>query len=99
MHWGYYIAIRVLLWLVAVIVALFPTLMSAPESFSFNIVGSLGALNTAGLFRDLFFIIIPAAALALSTLIDYLCMCRMKMSGAAFALSIIALIVNTAALR
>jgi hypothetical protein len=33
----------------------------------------LATVNGAGLFRDLFFVIVPAAAIALATTTDYMC--------------------------
>jgi hypothetical protein len=61
---GWYRTIRLVLWAMAMIAASVPAILEWLEGASFN--------NT--LFRDILFVIIPAAALGLSTVLDYLCM-------------------------
>ncbi len=91
---GWYLLIRLILWVVVVGLALLPTLR-AIDDHSWNLFKSA---NDARLFRDLFFAVVPVTALALSTLLDFLCTRYAKLSGTAFALSIIALIFNVAGL-
>jgi uncharacterized membrane protein YozB (DUF420 family) len=50
------------------------------------------------LFRDILFVIIPAAALGLSAVLDYLCINYKDLNGTSFALSMLSIIFNTLAL-
>jgi hypothetical protein len=85
---GWYRTIRLVLWAIAVIVAAVPAMLEYLEGAIFN--------NT--LFRDFLFIIIPAAALGLSTVLDYLCMNYQVLNGTKFALAVLSIIFNTLAL-
>jgi hypothetical protein len=98
MHTLFYVLIRAFLWFIAVAIAIFPTLSAAPDAASMDPFVMFSTLNNVGAFRDVLFVIIPAAALAISTLIDYLCMCRTQMSGTAFGLSLIGVLMNITAL-
>lgn len=85
---GWYRTIRLALWFVAFLVAASPAFLELMTSDSIT--------NT--LLRDFVFVIIPAAALGLSTVLDYLCMNFRVVSGTALALSILAIIFNMLAL-
>jgi hypothetical protein len=98
LHLFLYVFARLLLWFIAVIIALFPTVMSSKQEFVFDFYGELIRINEDGLFRDLFFALVPTSAIAISTLLDYMIMCHKKISGSVQTLSVIGLIVNVAAL-
>jgi hypothetical protein len=85
---GWYRTIRLVLWVMAMLVAAVPALLEWLEGAAFN--------NT--LFRDVLFVIIPAAALGLSTVLDYLCMRYQMLNGTKFALSVLAIIFSMLAL-
>lgn len=67
-----YCLVRLVLWLVAVGIALFPTARSvgihAILDWEF-----LSHANRDGAFRDILFAIVPAAALSLATTLDFIC--------------------------
>lgn len=86
---AYYLMVRLSLWFVALIAALLPA-----------IIESLGvlSLNNNVLFRDALFVTVPAAALGLSTVLDYLCMGYLRISGTALALSALSIVFNTLSL-
>jgi len=87
-----YGVIRLMLWSAAVFIALFPTLQTTGTMPSWHLQGTMLAVNSAGHFRDLFFIIVPASAVSLSTTLDFLCS---KPKGEITGLLVvIALIVN-----
>jgi hypothetical protein len=85
----WYLVIRLTLWFVALIVALFPAFLEAL---------SLVSLNNNSFLRDTMFAIVPAAALALSAILDYICLDFRKISGTALALSVLGIIFNVLAL-
>ena len=70
------------LWAAASTVSLFPTLHATP-GIGFDLVGSAMRINERGLVRDLFFVIAPTSALALSTVIDFLVTHDARTSGLA----------------
>jgi hypothetical protein len=88
-----YLTVRLLLWFSGVFIAFLPTLLAAPE-LSINPLESAHIINTAGLFRDLFFIVVPAAVLGLSTSFDFLCVNLTRLSATNGTWSILALMVN-----
>jgi len=65
--------IRLLLWGAGVGIALFPTLQAVHFLPSWHFAGTMDYVNAQGRFRDLFFVIVPASAVSLSTTVDYLC--------------------------
>lgn len=81
---AWYRTIRLSLWFVALIIALFPAILEGIHATVFD--------NT--LLRDVLFIVIPTSALGLSTVLDYLCMNFRVISGTSLALSILAIIFN-----
>lgn len=98
MHTGYYVAIRFVLWIVAVAVAVLPVTMHDKVDLAWGLPTTIENINSAGVFRELFFVIIPVSVLAISTLVDYLCKKYFRLSGTAVALSVLALIFNTTSL-
>lgn len=98
-----YMAIRLTLWTAGVAIPLFPTLAAAPEAMSLNLPSTLAKINDAGLFRDLFFVIVPAAAIAVATTIDFLCIhvlgtSAQKASATLGGVSLLLVLANTVAL-
>ena len=84
--------IRLLLWSAGVGIALFPTLQTTRLIPSWHLLGTMESVNAAGHFRDLFFVIVPASAVSLSTTLDFLCV---RLRGEINALlAVIALILN-----
>jgi len=81
---GWYRTIRLSLWLAAVVIALLPAIFKAMDS----------AVLDVQLLRDFIFVVIPASALGLSGVLDYLCMNYQVLSGSKFALSILSIIFN-----
>lgn len=65
--------LRLLLFSAAVALALFPTIRMAHDFPSWWPQGVAEAVNASGHFRDLFFVIAPASAVALATTLDFLC--------------------------
>lgn len=84
----WYRIIRLALWLIAVIVAIFPALLESLRATALD--------HT--LAREFMFVVIPASALALSTVLDYLCMHYRIINGTSFALSMLAIILNVFAM-
>jgi hypothetical protein len=68
-----YLALRLVLWAGAVAIAMFPTLQAADTLPSFDPKAMMAVVNSHGNFRDLFFVIVPAAAVSLSTTMEFLC--------------------------
>lgn len=68
-----YVIIRLLLWGAGVIIALFPTLQELHFIPSWHFIGAMDVINRGGHFRDLFFVIVPASAVSLSSTFDFLC--------------------------
>lgn len=64
-----YVAIRLLLWVLGVVIGLFPIMQSHHSFFSF---GVLSDLNRVGDFRDGYFIILPTAMLSVTTAMEFL---------------------------
>jgi hypothetical protein len=93
MSTGWYLCIRLTLWLSGVVIAFLPTLVAASD-LPADIFGAVAVINSEGLFRDLFFGVVPAAVLAIATVIDYLCVGRIEMSNSAFALALLGIIGN-----
>jgi hypothetical protein len=56
------------------------------------------ALNHDIFIRNLLFVIVPAAALGLSTVLDYLCLGYNLISGTALAAAVLGIVANTLAL-
>jgi hypothetical protein len=81
---NWYRVIRLTLWAIAVVIALFPAIL---ESFAAT------ALDES-LLREVIFVVIPASALGLSTVLDYLCMNYQELNGTKFALSVISILLN-----
>lgn len=72
--------IRPILWVLAIIVALFPALQASHASvFDFDIAEMAQATNAAGFFRDFFFITIVISILAISNMVDSMFRTRGKM--------------------
>lgn len=65
--------LRFILWAGVVFIALFPTLQLSHVFPSWHFIGTMSLVNAAGHFRELFFIVVPAAAVSLSTTLDFLC--------------------------
>jgi hypothetical protein len=81
---GWYRAIRLILWAFAVGIASFPAIIGAFDTVAF----------TESLLRDIIFIVIPASALGLSSVVDYLCMNYQVLGGTQFALAMGAILFN-----
>jgi hypothetical protein len=91
-----YSVIRMLLWGAGVIIALFPTLQAIHLIPSWHFGGVMEVINRAGHFRDLFFVIVPASAVSLSTTVDFLCSKpRGEITG---LMAVIALVLNVVVL-
>ena len=80
-----YLAIRLLLWAIAVFIAMLPSIMGN-DSFS--------DFMQADSFRELLFVVVPVSALALSTTFDYLCIGFPKLSARAFFFSLGSILLN-----
>lgn len=89
-----YCFLRLLLWTAGVAIALFPTLQIAPHLSSWGISSVFAAVNSDGHFRDLFFVIVPASAVSLSTTLDYLCGSLSHGSEVTGLLVIVVLVIN-----
>lgn len=81
---NWYRIIRLVLWFVAVGIALFPAMLEWLDETAIDEL----------LLRDVIFVVIPASALGLSTVLDYLCMNYIVVGGTKFALSVLAIIFN-----
>ena len=92
-----YVLIRMVLWTAALAVSLFPTLHATP-GIGFDLVENAMRVNERGLFRDLFFVIAPTSALALSTVTDFLITHYARSSGLAQIACVLCLPLNVAAL-
>jgi hypothetical protein len=75
-----YLALRLTLWVIAVGVAMVPALQGGGTLPSWP-HETMERINQHGHFRDLFFVIVPAAALAISTLMDFLSRCVIRRNG------------------
>lgn len=93
-----YLLIRFVLWVAAVGIALFPTFSATPVDVSFSFWDTAQSVNKAGLFRDLFFVVVPTSVLALATTTDFLATCYPWASGNAQAACVLCLLLNFAAL-
>jgi hypothetical protein len=93
MPFGAYLTVRLILWISGVFIAFLPTLLASPE-LSLNPVESARIINRAGLFHDLFFIVVPAAVLGLSMSFDFLCINLTRLSATSGSWSILALLAN-----
>ena len=95
MPWGLilYCFLRLLLWSSGVAIALFPTLQVASH-VQFNSI--FASLNADGHLRDLFFVIVPASAVSLSTTFDYLCgiLARRDSSDTTGLVVVVVLVIN-----
>lgn len=76
-------------------IALFPTLQEIHLIPSWHFAGTMETINHHGHFRDLFFVIVPASAVSLSTTFDFLCKPRGNIT---LLLLVIALILNVVVL-
>jgi hypothetical protein len=81
---GWYRIIRLTLWAAAVTIALLPGILKAMDATRFDVP----------LLKDFIFVVIPASALGLSTVLDYLCMNYQYLSGTSFALSVLSILFN-----
>ncbi|HXD44241.1 MAG TPA: hypothetical protein VN655_03825 [Pseudolabrys sp.] len=68
-----YALIRLILWSGAVGIALFPTVQVTGLYTILHSMALFAPINKIGHLRDLFFLVVPASAVSLSTTIDYLC--------------------------
>ncbi|WP_146604585.1 hypothetical protein [Rhodoplanes roseus] len=66
--------IRFILWAAGVGIASFPTFQASHSSPFWNLPLAIDTINGAGHYRDLFFVIVPAAAVPLSTTVDFICL-------------------------
>ncbi len=98
MSTSYYLLIRVVLWTIAVIVAALPVALNDDVDLEWNLWASIESINKAGVFRELFFVLIPLGLLSISTVLDHLCRKFYKLSGTSAALSILSLVFNSLAL-
>jgi hypothetical protein len=89
-----YLLIRATLWTTGVGIALFPALQAAHSWPSINPFVTADVVNASGHFRDLFYVIVPAAALSISTVLEALCTVSKRVSEITQATVILALIVN-----
>jgi hypothetical protein len=88
---------RTFLWgLVALLAAVPPVLsLSAPLQ---SLAGTIGALNATGHVRDLFYLLLPTSALALSGVLDYLRLGGERSSAVVLMLAMLAIMMNFLAL-
>ena len=95
MAWGlfWYGIVRLFLWSAAVFLALFPTISNLDTILDRYF---LWQINQNGHFRDLFFLLAPASALALATILDFIW--DDNTSKAARIAAIVALLANLAVL-
>lgn len=70
---AFYLLIRSILWLAGVGIAFFPTLQTVHVIDATSATAIAEAINSTGHFRDMFFVIVPASALSLSTVSEFLC--------------------------
>lgn len=85
--------LRLLFWTFGVGVALFPTLWATEYLPSWHVSGAVAAINATGHFRDLFFVLVPASVVPLTTALDSLCLHPSK-SDIIRLIIILALVVN-----
>lgn len=93
---GPYLVVRLVLWVMSVGIAAVPA-VAAAGGLSLDYVGELAAIDAAHAFRDAAFVLVPAAALGLSSVADYWCRAP-QLSQLTRALTIIAIIGNMLAL-
>jgi hypothetical protein len=100
MNWGLvlYGLIRLLLWSAAVGIALFPTLQAVPQAPTWHLSATMAMVNSSGHFRDLFFVVVPAAAVALATTFDFLSANLNRVPEVTGLSAIIALLLNVVVL-
>jgi hypothetical protein len=72
--------LRIALWTIAVIIALFPTFQADHVFPALDPIVAMASVNSHGHFRDLFFVIVPAAAVSLSTTMEFLSSCVIRVS-------------------
>lgn len=95
----WYMIIRVVLWLVGVGIALFPTLNTVGISgLSVDPYKSAVAVNLTGQFRDFVFVIVIVSVLGISVIIDFLFVKFSNVNQALKAIVIILMIGNILAL-
>lgn len=100
---GYFI-LRLFLWIGTVGIALFPTLQASGAWPSPDPYSTMAEINLHGNFRDLLFVIVPAAAIALSTWMEFLSACVIRRRAARTGLitvgflALIAIVANIAVL-
>src|SRR5580692_2267953 len=73
--------LRVALWAIAVAIALFPTFQVDHVFPTLDPILAMATVNKHGHFRDLFFVIVPAAAVSLSTTMEFLSSCVIRPRG------------------
>lgn len=91
-----YLIVRLALWVSAVGIAAIPAL-SAPGYMVFGYGSELALINSAHAFRDAVFVLVPAGAIALSSLFDFLFRVE-RVQRMTMFLCVIGLIVNIAVL-
>lgn len=96
MHVAIYCILRLVLWLAAVTIAAIPA-HSAAGGMRLWIFNDLAFINDAKAFRDGVFVIVPAAALALSTIVDFFAS-DVNHSGTTRGLALLGLLLNVIAL-
>jgi hypothetical protein len=70
MYW--YILLRLVLWGLGLALGLLPTIWFSHGNISINPITTLQAINQSGLFREIFFVALPASMLALTTVSEFL---------------------------
>jgi hypothetical protein len=72
--------LRVFLWGIAVAIASFPTFQADHFFPTLDPIVTMALINSHGHLRDLFFVIVPAAAVSLSTTMEFLSSCVIRKS-------------------
>jgi hypothetical protein len=91
----FYLLIRLSLWLFgAVLVSVLPVVLNDDVAPSLNMLLAIESINKNGLFKELYFVIVPVSVLSLSTVVDYWCRKFQSLSGSLLALTILAFIFN-----
>src|SRR5271169_893113 len=96
---GWYLIIRIVLWLVGVGISLFPTLHTVGiDGLSLQPFQSAVAINGTGQFRDLVFVIVIVSVLGISVILDFLFVKFSEVNQAIKAVVIFLMIGNILAL-
>lgn len=83
-------ALRLVLWFIAAGVAIFPTLYATP----FLEWNFFPPVNNAGLFRDLFFVVVPISTLAISSVMDFMMRRARPLPPNALAVCLLVILLN-----